>query len=361
MSSHRADEMGKALIGASARNDLNEIRKQLRMGADVEYLLRLMNQDGELSTTPLIIASGLGHLSAVTLLIESGADVNKQEPCVGYTSLHASTQDGRFRVIQFLISKGARVNVRNRDGSTPLHMIAFNGHKEAAIYLLNHGAEVNAAKNDGLTPLMLAVQQTHLPLVDLFLLRGADPNLKETIHGQTALHIATFDGHFDFVDHLVKGGADVNQVCKLGSSPLHSAAQEGHLKIAKLLVKKGASIHQSNVYGLTSLHLASLYGRTEVFDYLIKKGANFDDQGNAVGKACKCCGATDVPVFKCAGCKVVWYCSPECQKKDWKERGENKHKIQCPRIKEQRELYEEKKKEIKNLAENLDREGDGSN
>ena len=27
------------------------------------------------------------------------------------------------------------------------------------------------------------------------------------------------------------------------------------------------------------------------------------------------------------------------------EGGENKHKVQCPRIKEQRELYKEKKKE----------------
>ena len=53
---------------------------------------------------------------------------------------------------------------------------------------------------------------------------------------------------------------------------------------------------------------------------------------------CKCCGASDVPLKVCAGCKVVWYCGPECQKKDWKEGGENKHKIQCPRIKEQREI-----------------------
>ena len=70
-----------------------------------------------------------------------------------------------------------------------------------------------------------------------------------------------------------------------------------------------------------------------------------------MGKACdKCCGATDVPLKACAGCRVVWYCGPQCQKKDWKERGENKHKIQCHRNKEQMhmELYKETKKEQAN-------------
>jgi hypothetical protein len=51
--------------------------------------------------------------------------------------------------------------------------------------------------------------------------------------------------------------------------------------------------------------------------------------------------------MKCALCLTVYYCSSECQKKDWKEGSENKHKIQCPRIKEQRKLYKEKKKENK--------------
>ena len=81
-------------------------------------------------------------------------------------------------------------------------------------------------------------------------------------------------------------------------------------------------------------------------DYLIKKGADFDDQVNAVARSCKYCGATDVPTMqKCSGCRVVWYYGPECQKKDWKEGGENRHKLQCPRIKEQRDLYKERKKE----------------
>ena len=55
--------------------------------------------------------------------------------------------------------------------------------------------------------------------------------------------------------------------------------------------------------------------------------------------------ATDVPVFKFSGCKVVYYCSRMCQKMYWKEGVENRHKIQCPRIKEQREIYKEIKKE----------------
>jgi radical SAM protein with 4Fe4S-binding SPASM domain len=80
---------------------------------------------------------------------------------------------------------------------------------------------------------------------------------------------------------------------------------------------------------MSPVHAAALCGHTETVVYLIKKGADFDEQGNPVEKAYKYCGATDVPTMKkCAGCKVVWYCEHECQKKDWKEGGECSHKVQ---------------------------------
>jgi hypothetical protein len=41
---------------------------------------------------------------------------------------------------------------------------------------------------------------------------------------------------------------------------------------------------------------------------------------------------------------TVWYCSPECQKKDWKEGGESRHKIQCVSLTEARARYMEKAK-----------------
>jgi hypothetical protein len=48
--------------------------------------------------------------------------------------------------------------------------------------------------------------------------------------------------------------------------------------------------------------------------------------------------------MKCALCLSVYYCSPECQKKDWKEGGENRHKIQCAALTEARARYVEKAK-----------------
>ena len=80
----------------------------------------------------------------------------------------------------------------------------------------------------------------------------------------------------------------------------------------------------------------------------MSKGATFEATGT-LAKACKSCGAvvTDIPLIKCAGCNIVFYCCVECQTKDWKEGDENSHKIQCKSLIEIRERYMEKvKREI---------------
>jgi Serine/threonine protein kinase len=41
-------------------------------------------------------------------------------------------------------------------------------------------------------------------------------------------------------------------------------------------------------------------------------------------KACNVCSKTEGQLLQCGGCKLVWYCSVDCQRKDWKE-----HKKVC--------------------------------
>ena len=50
----------------------------------------------------------------------------------------------------------------------------------------------------------------------------------------------------------------------------------------------------------------------------------------------------DAEVHRVQGCVVLWSCVSE---EGLGEGAENNHKVQCSRIKEQRELYKEKKKE----------------
>ena len=49
-------------------------------------------------------------------------------------------------MIELLMSKGAKHDVRDKEGRTPLHNAAFNGHKEAVACLLNHRADVDAVR-----------------------------------------------------------------------------------------------------------------------------------------------------------------------------------------------------------------------
>ena len=59
-------------------------------------------RDTENSFTPLHCASSNGHLDAVKLLIENGADpedINEN----GWTPLHGAAQNGHLRVVKYFI------------------------------------------------------------------------------------------------------------------------------------------------------------------------------------------------------------------------------------------------------------------
>jgi hypothetical protein len=222
--------------------------------------------------------------------------------------------------------------------TTPLLIAVHRGHEAAVRELLNHGVDIDKTEPaNKMTAVHVAAQAGNVPLMKILLSSGAKHD--------APLHQAIVFLNKEDVICLLDHGADVNLGDDRCFTALNFAAQQNLYEIAKILVKRGADINLADHYEYTPLHTAAIRGHNKIVEYLMKMGADFDAQGNAVTRACRCCGKSGVPLELCSGCRVAWYCGTVCQKKDWVEGGETKHKLQCSRIKEQRELYKEKKKE----------------
>jgi ankyrin repeat protein len=92
------------------------------------------------------------------------------------------------------------------------------------------------------TPLHDAVVAGSLPLVDLLIKQGADPNLADT-NGSTALHLACQSEKkhaYEIVSRLIRGGAFVEALDKRGQTPLQIALVGRCTQAAEELVQYGA-------------------------------------------------------------------------------------------------------------------------
>jgi ankyrin repeat protein len=120
------------LYRATRSMDLAAIRLLVEKGADPEMAITD-------NSTPLMMASGLGArprggeedviekagradpLDAIKLFVDAGADVNAIND-LGNTALHYAAQTGATRIIEFLVSKGAKLDVQNFQNKTPLDL-----------------------------------------------------------------------------------------------------------------------------------------------------------------------------------------------------------------------------------------------
>ena len=148
------------LHDAAKAGDIAQIELLLSQGADI-------NQSG--LATPLYFAINTEHAEAATLLIERGADVNKQS--TWGAPLHAASARGMIDVVALLLDRGADPNVRWQE-LTPLHIAARNGRLEVVRLLLDRGADINAATRLDEPALHFAILFEHQDVADLLRERG---------------------------------------------------------------------------------------------------------------------------------------------------------------------------------------------
>ena len=130
----------------------------------LEYLeknnrLSTIDDGEEYGMTPLYLASYRGSLEAATLLLNCGADVNK-ETTEGDTPLHIACSEGHNAVVKLLLANGADKNRPTNDGLRPIDVACYNGHEQALSTLLVYKTDFGPS-DVGLLPIKLATVKDH--------------------------------------------------------------------------------------------------------------------------------------------------------------------------------------------------------
>lgn len=89
----------------------------------------------------LATAASRGDLEETKRVLSWGARrINDRQPTSGATALSDAALNGHLDIVNYLITRGAKVDITNRDGNTPLHVAAFMCRTEIVQLLLDKGA-----------------------------------------------------------------------------------------------------------------------------------------------------------------------------------------------------------------------------
>jgi serine/threonine-protein phosphatase 6 regulatory ankyrin repeat subunit B len=223
--------------------------------------------------TALHLAAYNGHRQTVEFLLSKGAEVNAKGND-GSTPLIAAAQKGHKEVMQLLIAKGADANIQGKDGSA-LTAAANNGQGQVVQYLIDLKVNMNLIV-DGPhyygSPLFGAIHYNHGEVAKILISNGADINAG-TDRGETPLLEATYRGLWDVAKILILKGATVNARDFLGFTPLSNAVRSGNKETVELLVAHGAEVNAKDNDGRTPLFWALNNKNTEIADQLRRHGA----------------------------------------------------------------------------------------
>ena len=139
---------------------------------------------------------------------------------------------------------------------TPLHIATSSGHTPCVELLAQWGANVNMQESWGQTPLVIATSKSRLDVMVSLIAMGADLEVKDYHHGQTALHVACAGPDETAVLILLDAGADLTATDGRGQSPLGVALVNKFYRCVPLLLEYGARLNDFDVERLPPILVA---------------------------------------------------------------------------------------------------------
>lgn len=314
------------LVVACQRGEPAIVTALLAAGAEV-------NNATASGVTPLALCAGQSTAAAVKQLLDKGAALEVTDS-TGQTPLMWAAAKGQLFNVQLLLGAGAEVNGKTAQGLTPLFFALRSGNAEVANLLLDAGADASYIAPDGTSAVQMAIywkqfaiaerlvkegqadltmfdrngnQLLHaaiinkqLPLVQLLLAKGANPNsLTGTSkvvwryevnftsapyesYAKSPLLLAAAHSSAEMMRTLINAGADVKFRADDGTNIVLAAAPNNP-EVLALALQLAPDANVTNKYGQTALHLLMGYSNNlsneqtgELFKLLAKQGARTD-------------------------------------------------------------------------------------
>jgi ankyrin repeat protein len=214
----------------------------------------------------------------VQLLIDKGVDVNVKAS--GMTPIGEAIGNENKEIIELLIDSGVNVNAKDDRGNTILHQAAYRGSQKIVEFLIAKGADINIGGN---YLLAFAVSSSNKELVELLVDRGL--NIQTKTDGDRTLISWAIEGrkhekNLAMVEFLIAKGVDIQNKNSFGETLLHEAARIGDREIVELLLDRGLDFQAKDNEGETLLHEAAWSNNTKLLQFLLDRGLAVNTEDN---------------------------------------------------------------------------------
>jgi ankyrin repeat protein len=231
------------------------------------------------------INAGTSNQNVKYLLSQKGNDVNKLTHD-GRTYVFWAASKGNVELMEYLIAKGAKVDLVDNHGYSVINFAAVGGQQNTKVYdlCLKNGADLKKdLTQEGANTLLLAVaNDKDFALTNYFASKGLD--IKSTdAEGNTAFNYATKSGNIPLLKSLLEKGVKFTDNALILAS-VGSRSGSNSLELYQYLESLGIKPAFVNKNGQNALHaIVRKPKQEEIIKYFISKGANInqaDSEGN---------------------------------------------------------------------------------
>ena len=141
---------------------------------------------------------------------------------------------------------------RYRNEWNLLHAACFYGSPETVKYLLDKGSDINYKTASGYNPLILAIISMKIDIVKFLIRKGVNYRHRDK-HNNNILHIICIHNNntkikstIKLINYFIKKGVNMEDRNRSNATPLEIAYYYSHIDILKHLIKQGANLNNIN-------------------------------------------------------------------------------------------------------------------